>query len=199
MTVLIGSGRQNRGLARLVVVQVLILALFATLFARLWYLQVYSGAGYQAKAASQSVREIVQQPARGLIVDDMGRPLAANRTAWVVAVDRTMLRKLDTHDQQQVLRRVARETGQPYRVVHARTLLCGEDGAKKRTCWNGSPFQPVPIAEDVEQRTAVRIRSRASGSPQSLCSPRACGLIRRRTGSTQHTCWAISARSPKTS
>ena len=39
---------------------------------------------YHAQAASQSVRDIVVQPQRGLIVDDMGRPLVANRTSWVV-------------------------------------------------------------------------------------------------------------------
>ena len=67
------------------------LSLFVTLFARLWYMQVLGGEAYQAQAAEQSVRELVVQPARGLIVDDMGRPLVANRTSWVVSLDRTML------------------------------------------------------------------------------------------------------------
>ena len=69
-------------------------SLFATLFVRLYYLQVVSGETYHAQAASQSVREIVVQPQRGLIVDDKGRPLVANRTSWVVCVDRTLLGKL---------------------------------------------------------------------------------------------------------
>ena len=70
---------------RLIVVQALVFSLFATLFARLWFLQVASGEDYQAKAASQSVREIVVQPDRGLIVDAQGRPLVANRSSWVVS------------------------------------------------------------------------------------------------------------------
>ncbi len=61
------------------------LSLFVTLFARLWYMQVLGGDAYQAQAAEQSLRELVVQPARGLIVDDMGRPLVANRTSWVVS------------------------------------------------------------------------------------------------------------------
>ena len=68
-------------------------SLFATLFVRLYYLQVVGGEEYHAQAASQSVREIVVQPQRGLIVDDMGRPLVANRTSWVVSVDRTHARQ----------------------------------------------------------------------------------------------------------
>ncbi|MEP6814429.1 MAG: hypothetical protein ABI873_02625, partial [Marmoricola sp.] len=79
---------------RLFVLQALMLSLFLTLFARLWYIQIASGEAYQAQAANQSVREIVVQPARGLIVDDMGRPLVANRTSWVVSLDRTLFNKL---------------------------------------------------------------------------------------------------------
>ncbi len=94
------------------VIQVLVLALFLTLFGRLWYLQVSSGDDYQAKAADQSVREIVVQPARGLIVDDMGRPLVANRTSWVVTVDRTLLGRLDQTAQERLLRRIAKAVEQ---------------------------------------------------------------------------------------
>jgi penicillin-binding protein 2 len=81
--------RSERGRLRVLVIQVLVFSLFATLFARLYYLQVVSGETYHARAASQSLRDIVVQPERGLIVDDQGRPLVANRTSWVVSVDRT--------------------------------------------------------------------------------------------------------------
>ena len=60
-------------------IQALVFSLFATLFVRLYYLQVVSGDEYHAQAADQSVREIVVQPQRGLIVDAQGRPLVANR------------------------------------------------------------------------------------------------------------------------
>ena len=168
MTVLLGGRRDNKGLLRLVVLQVLVLSLFATLFARLWYLQVFAGDSYQAKAESQSVREIVQQPARGLIVDDMGRPLVANRTSWVVTVDRTMLHKMEPDVQEQLLRRIATATKQRYRDVKARTLLCGEPESKRGVCWNGSPYQPVPVARDVRQQTAVSIMEQGEDFPAVL-------------------------------
>ena len=107
-----GTGRvratsATKGRLRLFVVQALVLSLFITLFARLWYMQVLGGEAYQAQAAEQSVRELVVQPARGLIVDDMGRPLVANRTSWVVSLDRTMLHKMSDRQQSKLLHRLS--------------------------------------------------------------------------------------------
>ncbi|HET7689638.1 MAG TPA: penicillin-binding transpeptidase domain-containing protein [Nocardioidaceae bacterium] len=168
MTVVPGVRRSNRGLLRLVVLQVLVLSLFGTLFARLWYLQVMAGDTYQARAASQSVREIVQQPARGLIVDDMGRPLVANRTSWVVTVDRTLLHRMESGDQERLLRRLAKAVHRPYEQVLARTLICGDPGSEQGTCWNGSPYQPVPVAEDIRQQTAISIMEQGEEFPAVL-------------------------------
>ena len=43
--------RRTTGRLRLVVIQALVFSLFATLFVRLYYLQVVGGADYQAQAA----------------------------------------------------------------------------------------------------------------------------------------------------
>ena len=153
---------------RLFVLQVLMLSLFLTLLGRLWYIQIFSGEAYQAQAADQSVRELVVQPARGLIVDDMGRPLVANRTSWVVSLDRTLFHKLGTTERDELLHRVARAVNEPYRTVKARSLVCGEPGSKQGTCWNGSPYQPVPVAEDVSQKVAVTILEQSEDFPAVL-------------------------------
>ena len=100
-------GQQRKSRLRLVVVQALVFSLFATLFVRLYYLQVVGGEAYQAQAADQSVRDIVVQPQRGLIVDSQGRPLVANRTSWVISMDRTLLGKLDEGQRTELVRRVA--------------------------------------------------------------------------------------------
>ena len=155
----------TRGRLRLWVIQVLVLTLFLTLFGRLWYLQVFSGDDYQAKAADQSVRDIVVQPARGLIVDDMGRPLVANRTSWVVTVDRTLLQKLDKRQQKRLLQRIADSVDVPYDAIKARTRICGEPRSKAGVCWNGSPYQPVPVAEDIPQETALMIMEQNEDFP----------------------------------
>ncbi|MDQ1105089.1 penicillin-binding protein 2 [Nocardioides zeae] len=155
----------KRSRLRLIVVQALVLALFGTLLARLWYVQVLDGELYQAKAASQSVRDIVVQPQRGLIVDAQGRPLVANRTAWVVAVDRSVLGRMD-EDAAEVLRdRVATAVGLERTALDAALLDCGDAGSVEGTCWNGSPYQPVPIAVDVDREVALAIREQPEDYP----------------------------------
>jgi penicillin-binding protein 2 len=155
----------TRGRVRLVVVQALVLSLFVTLFGRLWYMQVLGGQAYQDQAAQQSLRELVVQPARGLIVDDMGRPLVANRPSWVVSVDRTMLHKMSEVQQTALLTRLSRAVHVPVKKLVAKTLVCGETGSVSGTCWNGSPYQPVPVADDVRQQTAVSILEQGEDFP----------------------------------
>jgi penicillin-binding protein 2 len=166
--VLIRPNASQKSRLRLLVVQALVLALFATLFARLWYMQVLTGEGYRAQAAEQSVRDVVVQPARGLIVDDMGRPLVANRSSWVVSVDRTLLGKLSDDVRARTLKRLSRVVDVPVRKIEARLLLCGQPDSKRGTCWNGSPYQPVPVARDVKQKIAVKVLEQAEDYPGVL-------------------------------
>jgi penicillin-binding protein 2 len=160
-----GSRPTQKSRLRLFVVQALVISLFVTLFARLWYMQVLGGEAYQAQAASQSVRELVVQPPRGLIVDDEGRPLVANRTSWVVSVDRTLLDKMGATQQAAVLRKVAGAVHSRYKTILARSLICGQPGSVQGTCWNGSPYQAVPVAQDVPQADAVKILEQAEDYP----------------------------------
>ena len=142
---------------RLIVLQALVLALFATLGVRLYYLQVAHGSSYRAQAASQSVRQVVKQPVRGLIVDDQGRPLVTNRTSWVVSIDRTVLDKLADEDQHKLLTRVAHATG--VKVAKIKKTLAA---------WNGSQYQPVPIASDVKKTVALKILEQPEDYPGVL-------------------------------
>src|ERR1700759_5747596 len=158
----------ERSRLRLIVVRVLVLSLFATLLARLYYLQVISGDTYQATAASQSLREVVQQPQRGLIVDDQGRPLVANRMAWGVSVDRTLFGKLSTRNQKVVLHRLSHAVHRPVAVLRQELVTCGDPGSTRGRCWNGSPYQPVPVATDARQATALRILEEPEDYPSGL-------------------------------
>ncbi len=161
------SAARERGRLRVLVIQALVLSLFATLFVRLYYLQVVSGEAYQARAVSQSVREIVVQPERGLIVDSEGRPLVANRTSWVVSIDRTVLGRLG-EDGGVVVRRLARLLDVAPARIRARLASCGDEGARAGSCWNGSPFQPVPVAVDVSEAVALRILEQPEDYPSVL-------------------------------
>ncbi len=159
----IGAERGTR--LRIVVIQALVFALFATLFGRLYYVQVLGGEEYHARAVSQSLREVVVQPERGLIVDAMGRPLVANRTAWVVSIDRSLLARLSESDRSTLLKRVASAVEQPVRRVRAKLVDCGGGTAIAGVCWNGAPFQAVPLASDVPQGVALKILEQPEDYP----------------------------------
>jgi penicillin-binding protein 2 len=161
---------EHRSRLRLVVIQALVFSLFATLLVRLYYLQVVSGDEYTAQAASQSVREVVVQPQRGLIVDDMGRPLVANRTSWVVSVDRGTLAKMPDDEQRALLRRVSHVTHVTVGRIRRLLTTCGDEGSKAGVCWNGSPLQPVPIAVDVPQPLALRVLEQPEDFPAVLAA-----------------------------
>lgn len=70
---------------RLIVLQVLLLSLVVTLLGRLAYLQL-TGTGRQGAAASAGLNSVIPAP-RGVILDQVGRPLAGNRTATDVVAD----------------------------------------------------------------------------------------------------------------
>ena len=158
----------TRSRLRLVVVQVMILSLFATLLVRLFYLQVVSGDTYRTAATAQTLRQVVIPAPRGLIVDDQGRPLVANRSAWVISVDRTLLTKMSAQQQKTVLMRVAGVVGQTYAQVVARTRLCTDPRANQATCWSGPSVQPIPIASNVSAGVATEILERNEDFPSVL-------------------------------
>ncbi|KRA39368.1 MULTISPECIES: penicillin-binding protein 2 [unclassified Nocardioides] len=159
------GGASHRSRLRLIVIQTLVFSLLATLGARLYYLQVISGEQYQGQAASQSVREIVVQPQRGLVVDAMGRPLVTNRLTWVVSLDRTLLGKMSEADRTELLRRTGKAIRMRVSAIQAKLLLCGDSGAIAGECWNGSPFQALPVALDVKESAALRILEQPEDFP----------------------------------
>ncbi len=159
-----------RSRLRLFVIQVLLVSLFVTLFARLWFVQVLTGAEYRAQAADQSARDVVVQPARGLIVDGQGRPLVANRSSWQVQIDRTLFQRLAPPQQDALLTKLSSLVHVPAHRLRARTLLCSEAGARPATCWNGSPLQPVPVVDDVHQQVALAILEQAEAYPSVLAA-----------------------------
>jgi penicillin-binding protein 2 len=161
------TGSQKSRL-RLVVVQALVFSLFATLFVRLYYLQVVGGEGYQAQAANQSVRDIVVQPQRGLIVDDQGRPLVANRASWVISIDRNLVDKLGERQRAELIRRVSVVVGETPQGVEQRLITCGHESSIRGTCWNGSPYQAVPVASDVSKDVALRFLEQSEDYPGVL-------------------------------
>ena len=84
---------------RLAVLGVVIVALFAALFARLYYLQVLVSPDFVVQAEQNQIREVRLDPVRGRILDRNGVVLADNVLVGQVALDRDVMRSLDTNDQ----------------------------------------------------------------------------------------------------
>ncbi len=176
------SVRGRRSNARLLGVGVFVISLMITLVGRLFTVQVIGADGYRAAAATNREREIVTPAVRGLVLDDRGRPLIANRSALVVSINRTVL--IDSEDGGRALvARLAKALGLPFKTVWGRTQLCGTRGAPKAPiCYNGAPYQPVPVAQDVTPRVALQIMERSEDFPGVTAELQAVRTIPRPLG-----------------
>ena len=147
----------DRSSLRLVVLQVLVVSLLLTLVGRLWYMQVITPAPAQEQVTANSQVQIFTPAVRGLILDDKGRPFAINRQSIVITVDPVVLAKRPDQGRT-VLHRLAKIIGTSYTDLFNRTRRCGTDkDAKPPECWNGSPFQPIPVATDVTTEVALSV------------------------------------------
>ena len=167
--VLIRPNAAQKSRLRLFVVQALVLSLFFTLFARLWYMQVahrrrLPGRGRRAvgarrrRPAGPRADRRRHGPPAGRQPQQLGgqhRPHPAGQARRPTERDDTLRRSPASSAS-----RAPRST--------ARILLCGQPGSKAGTCWNGSPYQPVPVARDVPQRVAVKVLEQSEDYPGVL-------------------------------
>jgi penicillin-binding protein 2 len=140
---------------RLAIVGVVAFSLFATLSARLWYLQVLDSDEFQAAASRNQVRVIYEAASRGRILDRQGRPLVEGRAMQAVRVNRL-------------------EMGQDPDVVNRLAALLGlsVDEMKHRIDDKRfTVYRPVPVAERVSEDLVVYIKERAHEFPGVDAAP----------------------------
>lgn len=155
---------------RLIVIQVLVVSLLLTLGGRLWYLQIRQGDEYAAKASGNHVQQVVKPAVRGAILDARGVPIADNETRLVVSASRTELMKMKD-DGKAVLARLAGVLGMTAEEVAEKVRLC--DAETPQPCWNGSPYQPIPITDEATAKQALQIRERTEEFPGITAEPTA--------------------------
>jgi penicillin-binding protein 2 len=160
----------ERSWRRLVVVQVLIASMMIALMGRLYYMQIATGPKYQAAALDNQSRDIITPAARGMILDDQGIPLAMDRTGLVVSLDHTTILKAKDGGKD-LLTRLAKVLGTKYETLRVRTSLCGEKGAPTIGCWNGSPYQPIPLTNSANSDMALQIIEHAEQFPGVTAEP----------------------------
>ncbi len=139
---------------RLLGVAVVVVALLAVLCSRLWYLQIQTHASYVALAAQDRIRHIVQPSVRGEILDDTGAAMVANQSALVVSVNMETLDNRPDGGAAE-LAQLARLLRISDATMQARVRLCTV--GVKPPCWQGSPYQPIPVAQNVSQQVALQV------------------------------------------
>ena len=126
---------------RLTIVAVVAVCLFASLFARLWYLQVIDAPAAQVAAQGNGVRIVYTEAPRGRILERQGRVIVDNRISEVVTLSR------DSADDTALLGRLAALLGVSVADLHRRI---GDP--------RNSPYQSIPVAQDVDTAKIVYLR-----------------------------------------
>ncbi len=126
--------------------------LFSLIGARLWFLQTVEQESLQAQVDTTKLRTVPLLPERGRIFDADGRIMADNQRVLTVAVDWSVIRR--DKDRAEIFRRLAGWINVPVEEMEARF-----------TSQVYSPFLPMPVAEDVDERTATAIKERVEDLP----------------------------------
>lgn len=131
---------------RLGIFGIVIITLFAALFARLWYLQVMATKQFKLAAQDLQTRTILQEAPRGRIFDRNGIVLVDNRISVVVTVDKKKLpdEKKHTAERGAILDKLATELTRYTQQNITRDFL-----ESRLVDVRYSPYTPVPVAVDV--------------------------------------------------
>ncbi len=139
---------------RLVVLHVVIAALLIGLGARLWFVQVMSGTAFASQAKQEQTENVIVPSVRGEILDDTGSPMVDNQSALVVSVNMSQLAQ-QSDGGAAVLHRLAALLGTSYKQLSEKTRICTVKVSQP--CWPGSPYQPIPVAQNVPDQVALQV------------------------------------------
>jgi len=148
---------------RLAMLGILVMGLFASLFTRLWYLQVASEQRIEAQTTARKnlLRTIYTEAPRGRVLDRNGTVLIDNRLINEVVIDKfTLFESLPGESQRREFSiKLAREISEAGRLIKAADI----DAALEDQRYG--PFVVVPIAKDVPERFSILIGERVDDFP----------------------------------
>lgn len=150
------------GRPRLSLLRLLVGSLLITLLARLAYVQLLDPHKPAQSAGLTHLGSIVLPAPRGEILDSAGRVLVGNRNTHVLTVDRSELAKQDDHGAS-VLAKLAPILGTKSADLQREITPCGVH--VPAPCWTGEPYQPVPVATDVDASVVLAVSEHAEDFP----------------------------------
>jgi len=127
------------------------MALFSALFARLWFLQVGTSESFAAETRANRIRVITEPAVRGRIIDAVGRVIVEDKLVNSVQVRRG----ITDPERRVMVPRLAKVLGVTEDFINGRL-----DSVRY------SPYQPVPITDDVTFDTIVFIKERPELFPR---------------------------------
>jgi len=142
---------EARSRVRLGVIGVIIAALFSALFARLWFLQVATSESFAAETRANRIRTITEPAIRGSILDRAGRVLVENELVNSVQIRRGITKS----ERKEMVPRLAMVLGVSEEYISSRI-----DSVRY------SPYQPVPVADEVPLETIVYLKERPELFPK---------------------------------
>lgn len=148
---------------RLAMLGVLVVGLFVSLFARMWYLQVVTEQreAAQLQAEQNLFRTVFVEAPRGRVLDRSGNVLIDNRLVNEVIIDKFTFNESIPResDQREFAIKLAREISAAGRLIKAADIEAAINDPKF------GPFDRVPIATDVPERFSILIGEREHEFP----------------------------------
>lgn len=142
----------DRRAARLGMLALIAALLFGLVGTRLWFLQTVQQETLQEEVDVTKLRTVPLLPERGRIFDADGRIVADNERVLTVGVDWQVIR--DDEDRAEIFRRLSGWIDVSVDDMQARF----ESGIY-------SPFLPMPVAEDIDEPTAIALQERIEDLP----------------------------------
>ena len=131
-------------------------AVFGTLSAKLWSMQVLASSTYESQSESNRYSKVATPAPRGYIYDANGIAIVKNRTALTVLADSDVA---DDHD---VVQRLSTVLGIPYNVVRSRILDTSSGAQSQRVVASDARMRDVAfIAEHSDAFSGVTIQERS--------------------------------------
>ena len=137
-----------------------IVAVFVFLAGSFWFVQGVQAEKYRGLSEANALREIEIPAKRGLIMDRTGKILADNQPAYILQIDRVVMKpllKADKGRRQKVEQFLARIFELPVEEIRARW---DKESAKL------SATQPFPIAEELTMSQVAKIQAQSIAFPE---------------------------------
>lgn len=142
-----------------------VLVLVGTLLGRLGQVQLAQHHDFVRAAETVNTRTVTQAAVRGRILDRNGKPLADNTSQAVVTLDRKVLLEFEDGGRALVTR-IGQVLSVPFDQLWSKTQLCGTVGAPPApACFNGSPYEPIPVLSGADPRRALSLLERPEAFP----------------------------------